>query len=518
MPTEGRAPFFNFQGSFSRFIQRTDWWSPLIIFVLSAWSVASIYSMQSLNEPNLWKQDYAVKQIVFVGIGWGVYWAAATVNIKTYERYAHWIYAAGIALLIPIAVCALLKTDIGSFITARNGARRWYNFPSFGIQPSEIAKITTLIFLSLTAGSGVVSGEIAWPRRTFKNVKKRILPIIFFFAGWIFDFFRAEKRLPGATSPTELSILENALVRIANGIFPKRLAGALPKYLPLIVRTGALTLLPFALIFVQPDLASSLVFLPMYFSLLFIANVPLRFFAFVGILALPVAVLLAVDMSRYGAALAEHSDAKDPADAIAATFQDGVLPLKNYQRARLMGLFDPELLDPKGIGKTLQATQAKIAAAQGGFSGQGFRQGMQARLGYLSDFAAHNDFIFSCIAEESGFIGGCSVIGLFAALVGIMLRVAAKARDKFGACVATGAAVIMAMHAVMNIGMNIGLLPVTGKALPFLSYGGSSVISCFLLSGLVQSVYRSRRHVSDGEKTPRIGFVAGTHPMMRSSV
>jgi rod shape determining protein RodA len=442
----------NWEGNISAFIQRTDWWLPLLLALLSSWGVAAIYSTGSLKEPILWEQGFARQQIIFVALGWAVYWVVSLIDYKVFERYARWLYIGGIVLLLPIAICALGHFDLGTIIELRGGARRWITLGGpFNIQSSEIAKFTTLIMLSLIAGRGLVVGQ--------------------------------------------LSKLELAAARVIRVFIPNKLAGTLPRYIPLIIRVAWMSFLPFALIFVQPDLASSLIYIPMAFALLFVANVPLRFFAFIGALLLPLAALLTVDMVRYGEALVAyqeaHPDSKNPAAGIRETFKDGILPMRNYQRERIMAFLRPELIDPSGSGATWQVRQAQIAIGQGSFSGEGFRQGMQARLGYLPEGAAHNDFLFSSIAEESGFIGGCSIIGLFALVIGITFRIAIKARDRFGSCLAVGVAVIVALHVVINIGMNIGAMPVTGVPLPFLSYGGSFVLSCFLLFGLVQSVHRS---------------------------
>ena len=106
---------------------------------------------------------------------------------------------------------------------------------------------------------------------------------------------------------------------------------------------------------------------------------------------------------------------------------------------------------------------------------------------------AHNDFIFSVIAEEKGFLGSITVVGLFGVVLWNGLRIAGLARDRFGALLALGVTVLIAVHVFVNIAMTIGLVPVKGIPLPFISYGGTFVLSCCLLQGLVQSVYRFRR-------------------------
>jgi rod shape determining protein RodA len=144
-----------------------------------------------------------------------------------------------------------------------------------------------------------------------------------------------------------------------------------------------------------------------------------------------------------------------------------------------------------GIGWNLN--QSLISVGSGGFSGKGWTQGTQAKLGYLPRAVAHNDFIFSVLAEEKGFLGSISVLGLFGMVLWNGIRIAGLARDRFGTLLALGVTVLFAVHVFVNIAMTIGLVPITGIPLPFISYGGSFALSCCVLQGLVQSVYRFRK-------------------------
>ena len=134
----------------------------------------------------------------------------------------------------------------------------------------------------------------------------------------------------------------------------------------------------------------------------------------------------------------------------------------------------------------MESDPALIAVATGGFSGKGLGEGMQAKLGYLPTAVAHNDFIFAVIAEESGLIGGTLASGAILLIVFGCLRVAAKASDRFGAMLAVGVSVLLITHTFINVGMTLGITPITGLPLPFLSYGGSFLIVCFFLLGMVQ--------------------------------
>jgi rod shape determining protein RodA len=129
----------------------------------------------------------------------------------------------------------------------------------------------------------------------------------------------------------------------------------------------------------------------------------------------------------------------------------------------------------------------------GGFTGKGWRQGTQNALGYLPRAVAHNDFIFSVIAEESGFVGSVIVLTLYGVVLFIGIRIASQARDRLGKLVAVGVVTLLFSHVFINIGMNIRLMPVTGVPLPLLSYGGSSVLVSLIALGLLHNVHTHRR-------------------------
>jgi rod shape determining protein RodA len=135
-----------------------------------------------------------------------------------------------------------------------------------------------------------------------------------------------------------------------------------------------------------------------------------------------------------------------------------------------------------------------ISVGSGGFLGKGFTEGTQAKLGYLPSSVAYNDFIFSVVAEESGFLGGTFAILMMATIVAYgCVRAAQVSRDKFGQFLCIGIATILMTHSFINVGMTIGIMPITGLPLPMLSYGGTFVLTCCVLLGLVQSVFRHKR-------------------------
>jgi rod shape determining protein RodA len=211
--------------------------------------------------------------------------------------------------------------------------------------------------------------------------------------------------------------------------------------------------LPIALILAQPDLGSALVLVAMSAAVIASAGGPAVWT--VGVAAVGVATVVAAFTSSL---------------------------LSGYQRDRLRAFLDPSL-DPQGIG--YQTTQVRVAVASGGWDGQGLFAGRQTQAGLIP--YQESDFIFSVAGEELGFLGAAGIIVLLGFVV-LRALVVARHADAFGRLVSTGIAVWLGVQAIENVGMNLGLLPVTGLPLPFLSYGGSSMIAAWLAVGLVGNV------------------------------
>ncbi|MDQ8194713.1 FtsW/RodA/SpoVE family cell cycle protein [Coraliomargarita sp. SDUM461004] len=283
---------------------------------------------------------------------------------------------------------------------------------------------------------------------------------------------------------------------MAASILARSEIGTVKDSLLVLTKVAAVFLLPMLLIFLQPDLGSSLVFPPMIFALLYVSRLSEKFFlsAFAAF-AIALAVL-GVDLYGYSQHLEAQREAKNTGSSEVISDYQSLLPIHNYQRNRILTFVAPDVVDPTGTGASWNANQAKISAATGGWSGKGYLKGTQAQLGYLPQAVAHNDFIFSVIAEETGFLGSAFVVGLFCLMVANGIRIAGLARDRFGMQLAIGVSILFLVHFFINIGMTIGITPITGLPLPFLSYGGSFVLSCFILQGLVQSVYRYRKDFS----------------------
>ena len=230
-----------------------------------------------------------------------------------------------------------------------------------------------------------------------------------------------------------------------------------------VAATLALAALPFGLIAVEPDLGTAAILLPTAAAMLFAAGAALRHL--LGLAAL-------------GAAVSPL----------------GWLVLGQYQRERILTFLDPSR-DPLDSG--WNALQSAIAVGSGGFSGKGFLNGTQNVLGFLPRTVSPSDFIFPVIAEETGFVGASLLLLVFAVLLTRYVRTAWTAGDPPGSLLATGIASLFFCHVFVNVGMTIGLLPITGLPLPLVSSGGSFMVSTLAGFGLVQSVHvrRKRREV-----------------------
>lgn len=291
----------------------------------------------------------------------------------------------------------------------------------------------------------------------------------------------------GAFQPSELAKI--AVLFATASILTGSKLGTVRDSLQVLVKLALAVGIPMLLIIVEPDLGNALAIAPMVFAMLFVSNLSMRFFAgALGIFLLIVGIL-AIDIWRYSNFM--EANKLDFGRESSAYNSHSWLPLRGYWRNRLIAFAMPDKVDPMGIGWNTR--QSMISVGSGGLTGKGWTEGTQAKLGYLPRAVAHNDFIFSVIAEEKGFLGSITVIGLFGVVLWNGLRIAGLARDRFGALLALGVTVLFTVHVFVNIAMTIGLVPVKGIPLPFLSYGGTFVLSCCLLQGLVQSVYRFRR-------------------------
>jgi len=217
--------------------------------------------------------------------------------------------------------------------------------------------------------------------------------------------------------------------------------------------TGIYFAIPAFLILRQPDLGSALLLVILWIALLVAAGIKMKHF--LGILGLGV-ILFAIGWNY---------------------------ALQGYQKARIISFLRPEF-DPLGIGWS--QLQSKIAIGNGGFLGQGFGNGSQTQYGFLSE--PHTDFIFAALAEEFGFVAIALLFTLLLILLWRILKIGKKGGNNFTRLFAAGIATIFIAHTFVNVGMNLGLLPIVGLPLPLVSYGGSSLILTYIGLGILQSI------------------------------
>lgn len=264
----------------------------------------------------------------------------------------------------------------------------------------------------------------------------------------------------------------------------------------------ALVGIPFFLIFKQPDLGTALVFVFILIGMLAASgsspkllillvtpmiSILLRPFIYLWIAYL-VLMALVLFLSR-----ASFWDwvlilGLNIAVGVAMPYIWGML--KSYQRQRILSFLDPGS-DPHGAG--YHSLQSRIAVGSGGIFGRGFLRGSQTQLQFIPE--QHSDFAFSAIGEEFGFVGSAIVLLLFAVMIWRTLVIASGSMDTFGSLLASGFAIMTIFHVFVNIGMTLGILPIVGMPLPFLSFGGSSLLMNMISIGILQSIVMRRKKI-----------------------
>lgn len=224
---------------------------------------------------------------------------------------------------------------------------------------------------------------------------------------------------------------------------------------------GAIVGAPCLLIMMQPDLGMTMIWGPVLMALLFVGGIPLRYLVCIVLI---VAAFLPLAYN---------------------------LGLKSYQKERIIAFVNPDI-DKQGSAWAIN--QSLIAIGSGGYGGKGFKApNTQIELGFLPATAVHNDYIFSAIGEQWGFVGGATLLGAFALLLMTCLFVAFCAGDQFGLLLVIGISALIFTHIFQNVGMTISMLPITGVPLPLISYSGSFVLMIMFGLGIVNSVWVHRK-------------------------
>lgn len=395
---------------------RHNWWLLGLALILSVGGIALIYSAEqtAVGSPTSHWQF----QTIWLFIAVVAYFASGSMPMRWLEKLSWPAY--GIAILLLVAVLAF---------PAISGARSWIRFGPVGFQPSEFAKLATILVVARWAASR-------------------------------------------ESPPRELTDLA----------FPAVLVG-----------------LPALLTLVQPDLGTTTVFVLLLAGLTFWAGAPAVLVFF--LLSPLVSILLTFSLPLWsiyivglGALLVLVNPQRRAWVWVGATnlFMGIVsLPLWNslagYQQRRLLVFLQPDI-DPQGAGWNV--IQSKVAIGSGGLLGKGFLEGTQKRLAFLPE--RHTDFIFSVLGEELGFLGVVVALALFGALLYEGVRIAERNPDPFGSTLAFGLVVMIFGHVAINTAMTVGLMPITGLPLPFLSKGGSFLVVCFVAVGLWRVAWSDR--------------------------
>ena len=327
---------------------------------------------------------YWRRQIQWAAVGLVIWLVTALLDYRKYGIIAMFLWPVCISLL-----AIVLKFGVGRF-----GAKRWFSLFGFSVQPSEIAKLCTIIFLAwLLSRKDIDINKIKW-------------------------FF--------------LSIL--------------------------------LLAIPAFLIFQQPNLSTALTVVICGTAVIFTARLKLK------IILIITAALAIMAPIGYGM-------------------------LRDYHKERIAVFLDASK-DPLNAG--WNQMQSELAVGSGGLTGKGFMHGTQNYLGYLPQTVSNSDFIFSVIAEELGFLGAAAVVTMYVLLMISIFSTALTASDDFGRYLCAGIGAMFALHSLVNMGMTIRMMPVTGLPLPLVSYGGTFMVTSLMSLGIVQSVY-SKRTIPDPE-------------------
>lgn len=220
-----------------------------------------------------------------------------------------------------------------------------------------------------------------------------------------------------------------------------------------IILSGVYVFIPAALIFFQPDLGSVLILFSLWLGILIISGIKIRHFLIICLAIILISVL------------------------------SWAFLLRDYQKQRILNFLNPQL-EPLGMGWSQQ--QSKIAIGSGGILGKGIGNGSQVQYGFLTE--PQTDFIFAHLVEETGLVGVSVLISLFSLLIWRIIKIASFSKDNFSRFYASGLAVLLISQFFINIGMNLGVLPIIGISLPLVSYGGSGLITTFIALGILQGI------------------------------
>ena len=279
-----------------------------------------------------------------------------------------------------------------------------------------------------------------------------------------------------------------AVLLVTAGLLVRSRIGTVRQSLGTLAKLALAAGVPMVLILLQPDLKSAIVLPPMVFAMLYVSKLSTRFFA--GALAafLLLVGIVSWDLARYvnymetnGLRISKENQGKYEPHSWLPYVHD-------YQRNRVLTFLNPEKYDKTGIGWNQE--QSLISVGSGGLFGKGFGEGTQSHLSFLPE--RQTDFIFTMLAEELGMVGALGLLALYVIVLIYGYSIAFRCRHQFGRLVAMGLTTGFFLYFFINIAMVMGLLPVVGVTLPFISYGGTSLLTLMLCVGLLMNIHVHR--------------------------
>ncbi|MHC5111716.1 MAG: FtsW/RodA/SpoVE family cell cycle protein [Planctomycetota bacterium] len=381
----------------------------LAVAMLLLIGLASIYVTNTHYAAGHDGPHNAAKQLVRILLGLAIGLALLKVGYQSLGRYAYFIFAAALILLVPLLIARVTGNDFGGLLPKRNGAYRWINLPGFPLQPSELMKIAFVLAL-------------AWYLRYRQNYRR--------FSGLL---------------------------------------------IPLVGSA-----LPLGLILLEPDLGTCLLLVIVLITMLFMAGAKIRHLLAIftiGAMLAPVAWMNIKDYQqmRVKALLLQSDSVRQ-----SAVRQEGP--------GRFIA--DKKEAIAWAAGSGYQLVHSKNAIGSGGLLGYGWGEGMYCKSTLLPD--RHNDFIFALIGHQWGLVGCCVVIACYALITLCGILIATSTTEPFARLLAVGITAMIAVQVLINVAMTVGLMPITGMTLPFVSYGGSSLMTNFMAIALLISVSRFR--------------------------
>jgi rod shape determining protein RodA len=399
------------------FKEHIDFVTLFIVLTLTTIGIASVYSATY----DAGASAFFRRQVIWAGIGFLLMISIALMQFRTLQFLSLPLY--GFSLLFLVAVLIAGKTVAGT--------KSWFGVGGFGLQPSEIVKVTTILALASYLSSRQVNLH-----------RLKDLAIAF-----------------------------------------------------------SIVLLPVGLILMQPDMGTAIIYMGSFLFILIWAGASnfliLTLIApgaaalatlfgttpFVLVVVTTLVILLALRENRLMSAIVFSLTV-----LVGVSVQFIFGKLAPYQQKRILTFLNPDA-DPLGAGYNV--IQSKIAIGSGGFFGKGFLQGSQTQLNFIP--AQWTDFIYCVPSEEFGFVGAFFILCLFTILLLRGLQTASVAKNSYAGIVSIGIISVFTVHIIINIGMAMGMMPVIGVPLPFMSYGGSNLLSNMVMAGLLMNMYANRK-------------------------